>query len=90
MKYNIKEAESIYKYMSNIHDVQYMGIYILKLNDMYYVGETINYSSRLRAHIRDLTKGIHHNFVLQKEYNKTHNFKDIICYWHMKNMSYCH
>lgn len=80
MRYNIKEVENIYRYMSNIHDKLYMGIYILKINDIYYVGETINYSSRFRGHIRDLQKGVHHNFTLQKEYNKTHDINNIICY----------
>lgn len=36
MRYNIKEVENIYRYMSNIHDKLYMGIYILKINDIYY------------------------------------------------------
>ena len=80
MRFNIKEVEGTYRYMSNIHDTSYIGIYILKLNNVYYVGETINYSSRLRAHIRDLQKGIHHNFALQKEYDKTQNIDNVICY----------
>ncbi len=51
-----------------------MGIYYIRINNKFYVGQSINVKNRLREHEIALTSGYHPNKYLQRAYNK---YKDV-------------
>jgi group I intron endonuclease len=40
-----------------------------KSNNRVYIGSTTSFENRVQSHIDDLTKGIHNNYYLQKDWN---------------------
>lgn len=61
------------QYSADLKDLpKSSGIYIIKnaKTKKVYVGSSINITSRVRNHIKDLNKGIHHSMKLQRSFNK--------------------
>lgn len=45
-------------------------VYLLTINDVPYIGQTINFRTRKRDHLCLLRRGVHHNYQLQEAFNK--------------------
>ena len=61
------------QYSTDLKDLpKSSGIYIIKnaKTKKVYVGSSINITNRVRNHIKDLNKGIHHSMKLQRSFNK--------------------
>lgn len=76
---NITEQYNIYSELNNLYNIKCMGIYIIKINNIYYIGETLDYNNRLQTHINDLLNNRHHNKKLQKEFNLDKNINNVFC-----------
>jgi hypothetical protein len=50
-------------------------IYQIKIGPWKQIGSTSNIKTRMRTHIRELQKGVHHNSIMQKAYNKYKSFE---------------
>ena len=61
------------QYSADLKDLpKSSGIYIIKnaKTKKVYVGSSIDITSRVRNHIKDLNRGIHHSMKLQRSFNK--------------------
>ena len=78
---NETKNESMRKDLKDITN-QKSGIYkiVNKINGKYYIGSSLDLIRRKRTHCNELTKNIHKNYNLQKDYNKhgKNNFEFII------------
>ncbi len=67
-----------FSYNKNLH--KSIGLYCIKIDDILYIGETINISRRLHEHMKDLKNHQHSNKILQSAYNKYNDMNYVYCY----------
>lgn len=58
----------------------HVAVYLIRINNHVYIGETLNIIRRINEHINDLINNTHKNKMLQQEFNKTHNLDDVYFY----------
>ena len=71
--------------MADMDNRNNIGIYKVKVGDLYYIGSSTNLKGRKRNHIKALQEGTHKNYRLQAEYNRTKTYDFTIlttCEWH--------
>lgn len=73
--YQIKNYIQSYDIKNN-----HIAVYLIRINNYVYVGETLNVIRRIGEHISDLTNNTHPNKMLQQEFNKTQNLDNVYFY----------
>lgn len=73
--YQIKNYIQSYGIKNN-----HIAVYLIRINNYVYVGETLNIIKRINEHINDLTNNTHKNKMLQQEFNKTQNLDNVYFY----------
>ena len=72
-------------YTPNMATVGNVGIYKIKVGNLYYIGSSTNLAGRKRNHLKALQQNSHTNHKLQNEYNQTKTYEFSIlttCEWH--------
>lgn len=52
-----------------------IGVYKVKVGNLYYIGSSTNIKGRKRNHLKQLQTKTHKNYKLQAEYNKTQTYE---------------
>lgn len=55
---------------------KHSGIYLIKIKETYYIGQSVDIMSRWNTHLTQLFAGTHHNKFLLEEFNNN-NYRDI-------------
>jgi len=53
-------------------------VYGIEINNKWYIGSTVDYTSRIKTHLNNLRKNHNYNPKMQKEYNETGEFNPVI------------
>ena len=73
----INDNNESYRIQNYIHKNNHVAVYLIRINNHVYIGETLNIIRRINEHINDLINNTHKNKMLQQEFNKTHNLDDV-------------